>query len=155
MAPCSNVRFTYRGHTPGGNQLARLLSEMSIEYTEGNKSVSADVAALIVKLDKRVISDQVVAEEASRGTQPMIQTAVPLVHSRGAKGEEMSEGISINVEWADRDLEMHVYTYTVQAVPRVGETVYIRNDRYRVLHIVHRLNENRITLVTERVKSLL
>ena len=64
----------------------------------------------------------------------------------------MSEGISISVEWMDRNQEMHVYVYSVQAVPRVGETVYINNDRYRVIHIVHRLTENRITLVTERIK---
>ncbi len=66
----------------------------------------------------------------------------------------MSEGISISVEWMDNEQEMHVCRYSVQAVPRVGETVYVNSDRdrYRVIHIVHRLTENRITLVTERIK---
>ena len=102
MAPCNNVRFSYRGtDQSAGRLLASLLSDISIEYTDDKKSVSADLAALIVELDKRVITDQVVAEEARRDalvdpycvgeTDPAvhgmvekseysIQTAVPPVH---------------------------------------------------------------------------
>lgn len=60
--------------------------------------------------------------------------------------------IHIVVEFMDHAQEMHAYGYDVPVVPQVDSTIYIQGDRYKVIHIVHRIEQGRITLCTERIK---
>jgi len=60
--------------------------------------------------------------------------------------------VNITVEYMDNKQELHAQYFPVPAVPRVGETVVIENERHRVIHVVHRVWEERITICTERIK---
>jgi hypothetical protein len=76
----NGIQFVYRGTQTIGHELARLLEEISVEYTIGSIAdndsthVSTDLGALLQTLDERVIT---------KPKQPtVIRTAVPPVHVR-------------------------------------------------------------------------
>ena len=124
------VKFVYRGTNRAGQGFADLLSEMSIEYTEGKKSVSADLATLIVELDKRVITDQVVAEEARHNAlvDPYcVGETDPAVHGMVEKSEYSIQTAVHSVHVRDRNMlqwlrAMNIPTgkpITLQFLPRI------------------------------------
>jgi len=57
--------------------------------------------------------------------------------------------INLCLEYPDASRQFHNYSFSADAVPRVGETVKVDQDYFRVLQIVHDLTAGRIVLCVE------
>lgn len=72
---CDNVSFTYRGPDSHGRTLAELLSDITINYTTRNGSVSADLGSVIRMLDDKAFP----APEKPADPAYQVQTEVPVI----------------------------------------------------------------------------